>query len=1003
MLYMAKDLLTAKSWKSLSKEHKYPDDKLMAALEAYEDIADGEDYAAQVTALEKLGELLYSLGKKKDLPDEIEEYARKVEKEIKGPLAGAKEGVRLEASMSRTRTPPAPKDEAEGEDEGDGTLEGALKIIKTRADNVEKALSFVACVGKPYALAFAKRIGNKHKKAVKAKTGGTKLWEGKCIFEAGAYTFIVDAAPPRGLSKLLKAGMYAECGKNHKVRVRDLAGTTVLDDETDELAPEDRPVQATPAGTPVEPVAGVKVSEAAAKIKLQVEVEKFTKRLATLIKTVTVGIRQAPDEAVRILTNVETELDLKVATFKAKDKDVVLPSAAAVLKERIVAGKAAVVAKASEITQGHAKAWLKQLNPLVAEGPVDNKKLIEAITGVEEGLKLDRAMLGRLKQPAPVFFAAIDGQIVKARQKYLASFPQRKLAIDPTDPPKANRPAIGDLGKKFTDVVDKSEAAMAKDEKPAVEDLRNMAAQIETKLPKNLEAELKATYKNWDGVKHHYKELLKTNKKAGDDFMSAYWWFRRKVVDETMANLQEKYDFNWASVGSANLESDYDISIKTHGTFGGKIVYDYTIVTEFNKTISKRFGSQPGTLFDTNLYASAAVPEPVADPTLSPEKAQVVSDMKALAEAGQDVGALMKMRRYMDWESFESYKEGILAEITADIGRAENQKDKVAVAKRLQATRRQFEEADDLYFMAIYKQLTKAGKTPPQDLSPEGQKQLLAMAEELEHHGDELMETNNDLYVEAMEEVRTIEQALKDASPADTEKKNALFSKLKTAQADATFFAAEAYHSEGPFKHIVEARQSSDARVKNGEEYAGLTPEQKAAAVKELTEAAIRRMSVTQMMQSFNENLGDLLKDLKHYADKSDLPALGFYRSSKYFERLCDAMEIIGTKLEGKVADDFKGITIAEKSPTQMKAALAKLVKVRGGAGFAADAVDDPEKEKEAFVIAEMAKALPAVATLKDLAATVTAAGTRVNAILRKAAAGEAMIAKSENAYFAAS
>src|SRR5262249_37213437 len=150
------------------------------------------------------------------------------------------------------------EDEEEGEDEGDGTLEGALKIIKTRGENLEKALSFITCVGKPYALVFAKRIGTKHKKAVKAKAGGSKFFNGKCIFEASAYTFLLEAAPPRGLAKQLKAAMYADCGKNHKVRVRDLANTSILDDESDELPPEDRPVQGTPAGQETKPVTGAK-------------------------------------------------------------------------------------------------------------------------------------------------------------------------------------------------------------------------------------------------------------------------------------------------------------------------------------------------------------------------------------------------------------------------------------------------------------------------------------------------------------------------------------------------------------------------------------------------------------------------------------------------------------------------------------------------------------------------------------------------------------------------
>lgn len=1011
---MAKEHLTAKGWKAISKEHKCPDEKLLEALEAYEEVAEGEEYAEQVEALDKINELVYDLQKKKGIAKEIEKYLAQIEKDIKSPLMAAKEGVRLEASMSKKREPEKESDEDEGEDEGDGTLEGALKIVKTRGENMEKALSFIACQGKPLALILAKRIGQKHKKAVKDKSGGSKFFEGKCIFEANAYTFCLETAPPRGLAKQIKAGMYAECGKQHKVRVRDLAGTAILDDESDELPPDEQPVQGTPAGTETKPVVGTNVQAAKARIDMQAALDKFTNRLTTLIKTTAYGLKQESDEAVRILTEVETELEESVRELEAKHRGIAIPPAVGELQRRIVAGKNTVITKLNTVVQEHAKDWLTELVPLVKDGatpPPTPKQLIEAITRVEKGMVLDKAMLARLKQKPSELYAQIEKALTKARIKYEESFPKRTKESDPIDPPKANRPAVGNLGDEFKKIVDRSEGAMANDTKPSVEDLRAMVEQIDTQLPKDLKASLKNTYKTWDGVKDHYKKLLKTDKTAATTFMSNYWWFRRRVVDDLMAELQDKYDFKWASVGSANLESDYDISIKSHGKNRDEAVYDWQIVNEFNKKISSDYGCQPGTLFDTNLYASAVVEAPKDDEAETEETKAVKKDMKAMAESGQDVGALMKMRRYMDWEDFESYKEGILADINKEIKAASDPDEVKALNARLQAAKRQFEEADDLYFMAIYKQLTKAGVKLELDLSPAGQKTLIEESEKFEHESaDKLMETNNDLYVEAMVEVRKIEEELKKTSPDDADKRNALFAKLKTAQADATYFAAEAYHSEGPFKHIVEARQSSDAKVKNDPEMSKLSDEEKKKKVDELTTKAIDAMSVTQMMQSFNENLGDLLKDLRHYADKSELPALGFFRSSKYFERLCDAMDIIGKKLKGSpVQSEFQAIRLADKTPAQMRAALGKLVKVRGGAGFKSkadfpddpEAVDDPEKEKEAFVIAEMNKAMPKVKTLKDLASAVTTTGGQVNSILRKAAAGDSMIAGNENPYFA--
>ena len=120
-------------------------------------------------------------------------------------------------------------------------------------------------------------------------------------------------------------------------------------------------------------------------------------------------------------------------------------------------------------------------------------------------------------------------------------------------------------------------------------------------------------------------------------------------------------------VGSANLESDYDISIKSHGKDKDKTVYDWQVVNEFNKMISSEYGCQPGTLFDTNLYASAEVEEPKDQGPETPAKQAVKKDMQAMAESGQDVGALMKMRRYMDWEDYEKYKDGILSDIPVPV------------------------------------------------------------------------------------------------------------------------------------------------------------------------------------------------------------------------------------------------------------------------------------------------------------------------------------------------
>lgn len=101
----------------------------------------------------------------------------------------------------------------------------------------------------------------------------------------------------------------------------------------------------------------------------------------------------------------------------------------------------------------------------------------------------------------------------------------------------------------------------------------------------------------------------------------------------------------WVSVGSSDPTSDYDISVNKHGTVdgtpAGKPKYDFEIVTEFNAWFRGKFKGEGGTVFDTNLYASA--PPLVTDPNPS-------------GVATNDVAALMKMRRYMSPGEFEQFR-----------------------------------------------------------------------------------------------------------------------------------------------------------------------------------------------------------------------------------------------------------------------------------------------------------------------------------------------------------
>lgn len=416
-----------------------------------------------------------------------------------------------------------------------------------------------------------------------------------------------------------------------------------------------------------------------------------------------------------------------------------------------------------------------------------------------------------------------------------------------------------------------------------------------------------------------------------------------------------------------------------------------------NEGLSKDYGGvRPGILFDTNLYAEAAVsPQELTEEQKSNP---TIKAMDAMKEQGQDVGALMKLRRFMEWDEYEDYKAGMLKGIPDPADRA--------------LVLQQFEEADSLFFIARAEQLRKAaeqnldkeaGKRELAEINvlpttPEGQKKLAELAEKFEHDATRSMAANNAIYADKLTEVRKLEQQYNEE--ADPKAKAALLARLKSYQADATFFAAEAYHSEGPLQHVVKAGQSSKLEVEgNGITYE--TPQAKADAIEAKRQEKLGALSPNQMLQSFNENLGDLVKDLRHYASEP-FPGLGFYRSSKYIERLCDAFSVIAPKLPKDAKTAFLSLKIAGNAPADAQRAVAGLVDIRGEKkGFVegADGPADAEEEKQAYAIEEMTKIFPSVVTLPDLAKVISAFGQQVNAHVRSAITKD-MRALDANPYF---
>ncbi|MDQ2686317.1 MAG: DUF4157 domain-containing protein, partial [Armatimonadota bacterium] len=466
-----------------------------------------------------------------------------------------------------------------------------------------------------------------------------------------------------------------------------------------------------------------------------------------------------------------------------------------------------------------------------------------------------------------------------------------------------------------------------------------------------------------------------------DAQMRRFLSFRKHFVDGEIDHLRGEYPGLLAkSVGSADLTSDYDLTLATPGSDG-----DVKAVAKFNKRVETVFGKQPGTVFDTNLYAkdylgvseniSLSVKDRVtADPRLKDKAAESPGGGQSQTGAlDQDVMSLLKQRRFMPQVEWDRYTEQVvdaMGEPPPTDGKA------LAILHKKQAdVRRQYDEADALYQSSVFELLGETRKalekSNPQALAhltpaaldaaealaleaevdallPKGGKPTISLRETLlaqlrapkelgamQHADADLSsKVSGELYLARMKQVRRLQLQIRDADaqaltqPGPTvpsaAKLNVLRAQVKKLLGEAIFFAAEAYQSEGALKHVVAGLQGSD--------------EEKAQALGSLSPGEI--------LQSFNEQLGDFLKDIGHYTHEGAPAGKIFYRSSKYLWRLFDAVNEMRTERQGAerlLLPPLK-FELAYKPAPEIAGRLDKeLVAIRKGVGN----LDEPQKVKK--------------------------------------------------------
>jgi hypothetical protein len=269
-----------------------------------------------------------------------------------------------------------------------------------------------------------------------------------------------------------------------------------------------------------------------------------------------------------------------------------------------------------------------------------------------------------------------------------------------------------------------------------------------------------------------------------------------------------------------------------------------------------------------------------------------------------------------------------------------------------------------------------------------GQQRMLEAVQELaEDFPDLHMRVSNTLYVRSLRDVRALEAKAATLDPAANGAAiDGIRARVRTLAADIVFYANEAYLSEGPFLHIVKAIQTVLTK-------AGTLPvEQRDAYIKSQTASELAKLSTGQLLQSFNEQLGDLFKDFLHYGEDR-WPGLGFYRSSKYLDRLLDAALL----LKRKVPDLDISIPGATLSTEALKVRVAagllearkgRLVFGDNGAVLSGDAL---KREIEAFAMDEV-EAMFGVTTLADMRTICLTLGETINVTLRSGELGVRLV-----------
>jgi hypothetical protein len=323
-----------------------------------------------------------------------------------------------------------------------------------------------------------------------------------------------------------------------------------------------------------------------------------------------------------------------------------------------------------------------------------------------------------------------------------------------------------------------------------------------------------------------------------------------------------------APKGNDKPSSDVDIATKGLNTELAVAMFN----EEFKKQLKVSYES--GTVFDYNVYGADWIHNLQFDKKDQGGK-EVTKKITPGVEHNEgkkeerdpilEQASMLHMRRYMTQAEWETYSDGRLKKV-------DDAEDYVKLDQVLKAVDSQFKQFEAL----ITEKSVSVGKSIE---DAETGHTSAWEAHKAKHFKDDAIRTraSNRIYEEKLRELKAVRaqyKILEAAKPKEqrTDDDRAKMAELARSATDvlsqALYFANEVYATEGAVLHTVLGIQEAD---KIG---------------KEQGEKPQVPLSREQYLQSFNENAGDVLKDLTHFKDN---PPFAYFRSGKYMDRMLKA------------------------------------------------------------------------------------------------------------------